>query len=93
MDFEWDQQKAEANRKKHGVSFDEARTVFRDPLARIFYDETHSAREPREIVIGHSILNRLILVGFTERAGRIRIIHARFTTSKERKNYEEETAI
>lgn len=77
VDFEWDERKAELNRTKHGVSFEEARTVFRDPLARIFDDEAHSAEEQREIIIGHSILNRLILVCFITRTGLVRIFSAR----------------
>jgi len=88
--FDWDQAKNERNRKKHGVSFEEARTVFRDPLAAIFYDLAHSTEERREIILGHTILNRLILVWFTERAGRIRIIGARPADSRERKAYEDE---
>ena len=93
MHFEWSQQKAEINLGKHGVSFEEARTVFRDPLARIFDDETHSADENREIIIGHSILNRLVLVCFTERMDLIRIFSARLATPKERKDYEENKTI
>lgn len=68
VQFEWDQRKAASNLRKHGVSFSEASTVFRDPLAVIFDDETHSAREYREIIIGHSTRGRLLLVCFTERA-------------------------
>lgn len=52
MKFEWDPRKAASNRKKHEVSFEEALTVFADPLARIFDDEDHSLDEPREIIIG-----------------------------------------
>ena len=87
--FEWDKNKAVANLKKHRVSFDEARTVFGDPLARIFDDEDHSADESREIIIGHSIAARLLLVSFTERSEVIRIISARQATRLERKDYEE----
>lgn len=90
--FEWDRRKAKANRLKHGVSFDEATTVFEDPLARIFDDEVHSSDEGREIIIGHSINDRLLVVCFTERPNeRIRIISARFPTTKERNAYEENT--
>ena len=91
MRFEWDPQKAIANLKKHrSVSFDEATTVFTDPLALIFDDEDHAADEHREIIIGHSILNRLVLVCFTERAEDIaRIFSARLATKKEREDYEE----
>ena len=93
MEFEWDQRKGERNLRKHGVGFEEARTVFRDPLARIFNDETHSADERREIIIGHSILKRLVLVCFGERAGRIRIISARPATPRERKDHEENATV
>ncbi|MEK6571452.1 MAG: BrnT family toxin [Bacteroidota bacterium] len=90
MRFEWDPRKAAASLKKHRVSFDEAATVFKDPLARIFYDEEHSAHERREIIIGHSILDRLVLVCFTERAEEtVRIFSARLATKKEREDYEE----
>ena len=65
LEFEWDARKAKANLNKHGVAFDEAMTVFADPLARIFDDPDHSADEPREIIIGHSVRPRLLLVGFT----------------------------
>ena len=88
--FEWDEQKARLNLVKHVVSFDEATTVFDDPLARIFDDELHSTDERREVIIGHSINSRLFLVCFTERPDeRIRIISARLHTPKVRKAYEE----
>lgn len=88
--FEWDEDKAKSNRIKHSVSFDEATTVFDDSLARIFDDELHSGDERREVIIGHSINNRLLVVCFTERPDeRIRIISARVHTPKERKAYEE----
>lgn len=87
--FEWDPEKAAANRAKHGVTFEEAQTVFMNSLAVIFDDETHSLDEEREIIIGHSIRNRLLLVWFTERGGRIRIFSARRATKKERRSYEE----
>ena len=90
MEFEWDKAKATANVKKHEITFDEASTVFGDPLARIFDDPEHSAVERREIIVGHSILSRLLLVCFTEReAGVIRIFSAREATKKERQDYEE----
>jgi len=92
--FEWNPEKARSNLVKHGVSFDEASTVFDDPLARIFDDEPHSVRELREIIIGHSISNRLLVVCFIERRGEtIRIISARPNTPKERKRYEENVDI
>jgi hypothetical protein len=91
LHFEWDDNKAHLNQKNHDVGFDEAETVFIDPLARIFDDETHSVQEEREIIIGHSSSNRLLLVCFTERGDVIRIISARKTTRKERGDYEENT--
>jgi uncharacterized DUF497 family protein len=87
--FTWDDDKAAANQKKHGVSFAEAQTVFDNPLAVIFADEAHSDSEAREIIIGHSARNRLLLVCFTERTDSVRIISARRATAKERSDYEE----
>ncbi|MDI6752065.1 MAG: BrnT family toxin [bacterium] len=89
--FERDNTKAIFNIKKHGVSFEEAETVFCDPLACIFDDEWHSIEEEREIIIGHSSNNQLLIVCFAERAGNIRIFSARPATRKERRNYEEKT--
>jgi uncharacterized DUF497 family protein len=92
LEFEWDRKKAEANLKNHdGVSFEEGMTVFADPLAKIFKDEGHSHDEQREIVIGHSARQRLILVSFTAVGARVRIISAREATATERKDYEENT--
>jgi len=94
MKFEWDREKALFNLRKHKTTFDEASTVFDDPLAIIFDDEVHSNQEHREIIIGHSILGRLLLVSFTERRDEsIRIINARQATIKERKDYEENTSL
>jgi uncharacterized DUF497 family protein len=92
LHFDWDDNKARLNLKNHGVGFDEAVTIFVDPLARIFDDESHSALEVREIVIGHSAYDRLLLVCFTERGDMIRIISARKATKKERNDYEENTS-
>ena len=90
LHFEWDSAKAKANFSKHSVSFEEAQMVFRHPLAFIFSDEEHSTEdEEREIIIGYSAHNRIILVAFTERATGIRLINARRATPKERKDYEE----
>ena len=87
--FEWDDDKARSNQIEHEVGFNEASTVFDDPLAKIFDDEVHSIDETREIIIGHSISNRLLLVCFTERSGEIiRIISARLPTARERQDYE-----
>ena len=87
--FEWDPAKAAANLKTHGVSFDEAATVFQDPLAKIHSDPDHSESENRAILIGHSRASRLLLVAFTDRKGSIRLISARATTRRERREYEE----
>jgi uncharacterized DUF497 family protein len=90
MQFDWDNRKAEANLKKHGVSFEEASTVFGDLSAKLFYDDEHSDNEIREIIIGYSIENRLLAVCFTERENKVmRIITARNVTNFERKDYEE----
>lgn len=88
--FEWNATKATLNLSKHAVSFDEATTVFDDPLAVIFDDVKHSSREHREIIVGHSIIDRLLLVCFSERTEDvIRIFSARPLTKRERKDYEE----
>jgi uncharacterized DUF497 family protein len=79
------------NLEKHGVSFEEARTVFENPLAAIFDDDAHSRDEAREIILGHSQQNRLLLISFTERSGYIRIISARQATRQEREDYEQHT--
>jgi uncharacterized DUF497 family protein len=91
LEFEWDEDKAASNQKKHRVTFEEASTVFADPLAAIFEDEAHSEEEQREIIIGHSADDQILLVSFTERAGAIRIISARRATKRERRDYEENT--
>ena len=83
-----DTKKAEANLAKHGISFEEALTVFADPLAQIFDDEEHATGEPREIIIGHSAKHRLVLVCFTARRTRVRLFSARKATHLEKKDYE-----
>lgn len=88
FDFEWDPAKAAENLKKHRGAFEEALTMFADPLARIFDDPDHSLDEKREIIIGHSTPQRLSLVSFTERRPKIRIIGARRATRRERQDYE-----
>ncbi len=89
MKFEWDLQKAESNLRKHGVSFEEAITVFKDTLALIFDDEAHSQDEYREIIIGASALSRIVLVCFAERVqDTIRIFSARRATKNEINDYE-----
>jgi hypothetical protein len=90
MEFEWNPRKAGNNWQKHGVTFNEAHTVFADPLAKIFDDPDHSTEETREIIIGRSIEDRMLIVSFTERSGRVRIISARPATKRERSHYEEE---
>ncbi|MFZ5881524.1 MAG: BrnT family toxin [Chloroflexota bacterium] len=90
MKFQWDPNKAVANLRKHGIRFEEALTVFQDPLAFIFDDEEHSRDEHREIIIGFSAFSRLLLVCFVERhEDIIRIISARRATPKEKQDYEE----
>ena len=90
-EFEWDPRKATGNLKKHGISFADAMTVFSDPAARIFDDPDHSVDERREIIIGYSARPRLLIVGFTERAGRVRIITARRASRAETRRHEENT--
>ncbi len=87
IQFQWNAQKAVKNKKKHRVTFEEAATVFRDPLAFIFDDKEHSQDEYREIIIGHSSKNRLLIVSFTERNDAIRIISARKADRGEREDY------
>jgi uncharacterized DUF497 family protein len=87
--FEWDQRKAASNTRRHGVSFEEALTVFANQLARIFDAEDQPVEERREIIIGHSLQGHLLVISFTEREGAIRIISARKATKNERKDYEE----
>ena len=86
--FEWDKYKADSNQVKHGVGFVEAATVFQGFLALIFDDESHSQQEERQIMIGHSDRNRLLLVSFTVRGDVVRLISARKVTSYERRDYE-----
>jgi uncharacterized protein len=88
--FEWDSRKAVANIRKHDVSFDEASSVFDDPLAVIFEDEAHSISKMRELVVGHSVAERLLVISFAELPGEmIRLISARVATKKERQDYED----
>jgi hypothetical protein len=89
MRFEWDPKKAATNLKKHRVTFQEAATVFGDPLAVTFQDPDHSGKEERQITFGLSIQKRLIVVAHTERKDRTRIISARLMDRKERVIYEE----
>jgi len=89
MKFEWDPKKATANVKKHGVTFQEAATIFGDPLAITFDDPDHSMSENRYITFGLSLQKRLIVVSHTERGDRTRIINARLMDRKEIRIYEE----
>jgi uncharacterized DUF497 family protein len=90
MEFEWDEAKAAANLSKHAVSFEEAKTVFDDPLYVDFYDPDHSQEESRYIIIGLSRQGRLLLVSYTEGDAIIRLISAREVTHGEREAYEED---
>jgi len=88
MPFEWDPLKAVENLKKHGVSFEEASTVFFDPLAATFDDPEHSLEEHRTVIVGYSALERLLVVCHTERGPNLRIITARLATAHERNKHE-----
>ena len=88
MIFEWDAEKAEINQSKHAVTFDEAATVFEDYFFVDFYDPGHSADEHRFLIIGESDQARLLIVSYTERDDKIRIINARELTQQERRIYE-----
>ena len=90
MTFEWDDEKASANVKKHGVSFQEAATAFSDPLYLVFADPDHSTEEGRFLIVGESNDQRLLVVAYTQRKKSIRLISARLATRKERKSYEED---
>lgn len=88
MEYEWNEEKAASNLKKHGVGFDEAATVFDDLFYVDFYDPKHSAEEHRFLIIGESNRQRLFIVSYAERDDKIRIISARELTAQERRNYE-----
>jgi hypothetical protein len=88
MKFEWDPKKAEANLAKHRVSFEDASTVFGDPLAGTIPDPLRSAEEARFITVGHSDSGSLVVVVHAERGERARIISARLATPVERRRYE-----
>jgi len=89
VNFEWDPAKARQNRRKHRVSFQEAATVFGDPLAVTYPDPDHSVSEQRFITVGMSGAGRVLMVAHLDRNENIRIISARKTTRRERKHYEE----
>jgi len=90
VNFEWDPRKATHNRRKHGISFHEAATVFGDPLALTYHDPDHSVSEQRFITVGMSNGGHLLIVAHADRGENIRIISARKTTLRERKHYEQE---
>lgn len=89
LDVEWDDNKNRSNRHKHGVSFQEAATVFADPLSLINPDHEHSTSELRYHIIRMSVFSELLTVAYTERGRLIRIITARKPTQQERRDYEE----
>ena len=91
MEFEWDPKKAARNFRKHGLSFTEAATVFRDPLSVTVHDPDHSRDEHRYITLGKSNRFRSLMVSHAERGERVRIISAREMTRAEREAYEEQT--
>lgn len=90
MEFEWNPRKADSNKQKHGVTFQEAATVFGDPLAITFADPDHSEHEQRYITFGLSTQKRLLVVSHVDRGNKTRIISARLMTRNERKIYEED---
>ena len=89
LEFDWHESKAKNNLFKHGVSFDEACTVFNDSCYVDFYDPDHSNDESRFLIVGYSDQERLLIVSYTERRRVIRLISARPATRKERESYEE----
>ena len=89
LEFEWDPDKAAANAAKHGVRFEEAATAFSDPLSITISDPDHSVGETRYILIGRSLVSRLLVVIHLERGVRTRLISARLATRRERRVYEE----
>ena len=90
MKFEWDARKAAANLRRHGVSFEEATTVFGDRLARTYEEPAHSDGELRELTFGFSASGRALVVSHSERGERVRIISARPMSRRERRQYEED---
>ncbi len=88
MKFEWDPKKALSNLRKHKISFEEAMSVFYDPLSATFDDPDHSVGEQRLITVGYSSRGRLLVVSHTERGKAVRIISARLATIQERKRHE-----
>ncbi len=89
MDLDWDAEKARRNVAKHGISFEEAASVLRDPFELTVFDPDHSVDEDRFVSVGTSSAGRLLVVGYTERRGKIRVIFARRATVREQMDYEE----
>jgi hypothetical protein len=89
VELEWDADKARANAAKHGVTFEEAATVFSDPLELTILDPSHSVEEDRYVSVGTSAAGRLVVIGYTERGSKIRVISARRATMREQHDYEE----
>ena len=89
LTFEWDEEKAEEYERKHGVAFEEAKTIFNDPFSLTVYDPNHSVDEDRYLDLGLSSNGRILVVSYTERNENIRLISSREATSMERRNYEE----
>ncbi len=87
--FEWDEGKAKANAAKHGVDFEEARTIFNDPQLLTFEDLYHSEHEQRYLSLGISLRGHLLIAAHTEEGETIRLISCRATTRRERKTYED----
>jgi uncharacterized DUF497 family protein len=90
LTFEWDEEKAAKNLKNHRISFEEAKTVFNDPLSITVADPDHSIDEDRYIDIGISSQGRLLVVVYTERGQNIRLISSRKATKREQRAYEQE---
>ncbi len=88
-DFEWDRHKTKANFKKHRISFDEATTIFADPLLVTFPDPLHSHAEERYLSIGVSRTGRVLIVAHVDRHNKIRLVSCRKATASERRRYEE----
>ena len=88
LTFEWDENKAEENAEKHGVGFEEAKTVFNDPSSSTIYDPDHSENEDRYIDVGLSSKGRTLVVFYTERGENIRLISSRKATEREQRDYE-----
>ena len=89
LQFSWNAEKAALNASKHGVTFEEASTVFGDPLSVAVFDPDHSEKESRFVIVGQSFEGKLIVVVHSELEDSIRIISARLATRREREVYEQ----